>query len=255
MNETVDKQIPKGKIYKDRAFWVGTFIGGPLVAGYLFAENFKTLGQPEKVKPTWIIAIIVTTIIFGGIFLIPENINIPNQIIPIAYTAIAFGLFKTYQEKKANEHIKSGGLIYSWWNVISIGIIGLLITILPIVAFVYASDTIEQANVSTKIYGATVKHEIDFDKTNISEREVDKIADAFRKTGFFDYAVAKYVYAVKNGNKYEISISVIPGMENDQDALQPFVDLRTEMDNYFPNNKIEFKLVVDNLENVVKTLK
>jgi hypothetical protein len=255
MNETIDETIPKGKIYKDKAFWVGTFLGGPLVAGYLFSENFKALGQPEKVKPTWIITIIATVVIFGGIFLIPDNINIPNQIIPIIYTAIAFGLFKKHQEEIATEHIEQGGLIYNWGRVIGVGVVGLLITILPIFAIAYASDTIDQANISTKTYGATVKHEIDFDKSNITEREIDEIADGFRETGFFDLSVAKYVYGVKNGDKYEISISVIQGMENDTEALQPFVDLRTDMDNYFPNNKIEFKLVVDNLENVVKTLK
>lgn len=255
MNETIDETIPKGKIYKDKAFWVGTFLGGPLVAGYLFSENFKALGQPEKVKPTWIITIIATVVIFGGIFLIPDNINIPNQIILIAYTAIAFGLFKKLQEERATEHINQGGLIYNWGRVIGVGVVGLLITILPIFAIAYASDTIDQANISTKTYGAAVKHEIDFDKSNITEKEIDKIADGFRETGFFDLSVAKYVYAVKNGDKYEISISVIQGMENDTEALQPFVDLRTDMDNYLPNNRIEFKLVVDNLENVVKTLK
>jgi hypothetical protein len=200
MNETIDETIPKGKIYKDKAFWVGTFLGGPLVAGYLFSENFKALGQPEKVKLTWIITIIATVVIFGGIFLIPDNINIPNQIIPIAYTAIAFGLFKKYQEEKTLQHINQGGLIYNWGRVIGIGIIGLLITMLPIFAIAYASDTIDQANISTKTYGASVKHEIDFDKSNISEKEIDEIADGFRETGFFDLSVTKYVYAVKNGN-------------------------------------------------------
>ena len=255
MSEITDKTIPEGKIYKNRAFWVGTFLGGPLVAGYLFSENFKTLGQPDKVKPTWIITIIATIVIFSGVFMIPENINIPNQIIPIAYTAIAFGLFKKYQEEKTAEHINQGGLIHNWGRVIGVGVVGLLITMLPIFAIAYTSDTIDQANVSTKTYGITVKHEIDFDKSNISETEVDKIAEGFRETGFFDLSVAKYVYVVKNGEKYEISISVVQGMENDTEALQPFVDLRTDMDNYYPNNKIEFKLVVDNLENVVKTLK
>lgn len=255
MNETIDKVIPTGKIYKDKAFWVGTFLGGPLVAGYLFSENFKALGQPEKVKPTWIIMIIAIVVIFGGIFLIPDNINIPNQIISILYTAIAFGLFKKYQEEKAAEHINQGGLIYNWGRVIGVGVVGLLITILPIFAIAYASDTIDQADISTKTYGATVKHEIDFDKSNITEKEIDKIADGFRETGFFDLSVAKHVYVVKNGDKYEISISVIQGMENDSEALQPFVELRADMDNYLQNNKIEFKLVVDNLENVVKTLK
>jgi len=255
MTEIIDKQIPKGKIFKDRAFGVGIFLGGPLVAGYLFSENFKTFGQTEKVKPTWILSILATIIIFGGVFLIPENIKIPNQIIPIIYTAIAYGLFHKIQSEKAAQHINAGGLIHNWGRVIGVGIIGLMITILPIFAIAYTYDTAEQQNITTKMYGATVKHEIDFDKSNISEKEVDKIADGFIATGFFDLSVAKYVYVVKNGVKYEISISVIQGMENDIEALKPFVDLRKDMDNYFPNNQIEFKLVVNSLENVVKTLK
>jgi hypothetical protein len=201
MNQILDEQTTPKKIYKDKAFWVGTFLGGPLVAGYLFSENFKTLEQPEKVKTTWVITIFATVLIFGGIFLIPENINLPNQIIPIAYTAIAYGLFKSQLEEKTNKYIKSGGLIYSWWKVIGVGIIGLLISTLTIVAFAYASETIEQTEITTKTYGQTVKHEIAFDKKNISENEVDEIADGLRETEFFDFSNAKYVYAVKNGKK------------------------------------------------------
>lgn len=40
-NETV-------KIYKDRAIWAGTFLGGPLVAGYLIAENFKVFNEKKR---------------------------------------------------------------------------------------------------------------------------------------------------------------------------------------------------------------
>ena len=94
MSKTIEDKIQKGKIYKDSAFWVGTFLGGPLVAGYLFSENFKILGKPEKVKTTWIYAILATILIFGSAFLIPDTVDIPNQIIPLAYTAIAYGLFK-----------------------------------------------------------------------------------------------------------------------------------------------------------------
>ena len=255
MTDTIDKQIPSGKIFKDRAFWVGIFLGGPLVAGYLFSENFKTFGQPEKVRPTWIISIIVTILIFGVVFLIPENINIPNQLIPIVYTAIAYGLFHKIQSEKASQHVNSGGLIHSWGRVIGVAVIGLLITIIPIFAIAYTYDTVEKANISTKTYGITVKHEIDFDKSNITEKEVDLIADGFIETGFFDLSVAKYVYVVKNGNTYELYISVIEGIENDPIALQPFIELSSQMDDYIPNMKIEIKLVVDNIENVVKTLK
>ncbi|MCU1287907.1 MAG: hypothetical protein JWN60_136, partial [Acidobacteria bacterium] len=33
----LDNQIPVEKIYKDKEVWVGTFLGGPLVAGYMIA--------------------------------------------------------------------------------------------------------------------------------------------------------------------------------------------------------------------------
>ncbi len=256
MNEIINEEIiPEGKIYKGKAFWVGSFLGGPLVIGYLFAENFKVLGQPEKIKWAWIISIVSTIVIFYGAFEIPENINFPNQIIPITYTLIAYGLFKKFQEEKVNEHIKRGGVLYSWEKIIGVSIIGLLVTLGTVFGIVYASDTIKQANISTKTYGMVVKHEIDYDTTNISEQEVDEIAAGFRETGFFDFSMAKYVYVYKNKEGYEITIPIFKGTENSTTGLQPFIELRDQMDTYFPNKSIEIKLAVDYLENVVKVLK
>jgi len=255
MTENIDKQIPSCIIFNDKAICVGIFLGGPLVAGYLFSENFKVFGQPEKIKLSWFFSVIVTIIIFGSIFLIPESVKIPNQIIPIIYTAIAYGLYYKFQSQKATQHINSGGKIHNWGRVISVGVIGLIITILPIFSIAYIYNTDEQANITTKIYGESIKHEIDFDKSNIIEKEVDEIADGFIKSGFFDLSVEKYVYAVKNDNKYVLYISVIKGIENDQNAFLPFIELRLKMENYLSPKNIEIKLIVDNIENVVKTLK
>ncbi|WP_016989799.1 hypothetical protein [Flavobacterium sp. ACAM 123] len=58
----------------------------------------------------------------------------------------------------------------------------------------------------------------------------------------------------KVNKNYELSISVVDGLAVDSQALQPFLDLRTGLQTLFPNNKIIFKLVVDNLDNVVKTI-
>lgn len=99
-----------------------------------------------------------------------------------------------------------------------------------------------------------MKHEIAFDKDNITEAEVNQLADGLIKTTFFDEAITKYVYAKKVNNTYELSISVIDGIANDSQALQPFIDLRADLQTLFSNNKIIFKLVVDNLDNVVKKL-
>ena len=253
MEQTVDIERPTRKIYKDRAIWVGTFLGGPLAAGYLIAENFKAFNDTDKAKKTWIYAIIATVVVFGGVFLIPENVKIPNQIIPLINTAIAYYLVQHFQGQNISAHLNSGGQLFGWWRTIAVGLIGLAITIIPIIGFALFSDSIDNASTSTKTFGI-MKHEIAFDKNNISETEVNKIADGLTKTTFFDEAVTKYVYANKLNDKYEIKISVVDGIANDSQALQPFIDLRTDLQTMFPNNKIVFKLVVDNLDNVVKTI-
>lgn len=63
--QTLDKHITIGKIYKEKAITFGTFLGGHLVAGHLIAENFKVFGEKDRAKKTWIYTIIATVIIFG----------------------------------------------------------------------------------------------------------------------------------------------------------------------------------------------
>ena len=253
--EQRENEVGGIRVYKDKAFWAGTFLGGPLVAGYLFAENFKSLGQAEKVKSTWIVTIVAFITIFGIILMIPENIKIPSQVFPIMYTAIIYGIFKKLQEEKVTAHIDRGGLVYGWGRVVLVGIIGLIITTTLFFAFAFVYDSAAHASITTKKYGVTVKHEIDYDKTNISEAEVDRIAEGFRETGFFDLSVQKYVFLQKDDNTYEIYIASVPGVENNTEALHAFQELRQQMDRFLPNNKVEIKLVVDNLENIVKVLK
>lgn len=192
--------------------------------------------------------------VFGSAFLIPDNVKIPNQVIPLIYTATAYYLVRHFQGQNISTHINAGGQLHSWGRTITVGIIGLSITVIPILGFAVLSDNIENSSISTNTYGI-MKHEIAFDKSNISESEVNQLADGLIKTTFFDEAVTKYVYAKKVNDKYEISLSVVDGIANDSQALQPFIDLRTDLQTLFPNNKIVFKLVIDDLDNVVKTIK
>ena len=253
MEQTIDSQTASKKIYKDREIWGGTFLGGPLVAGYLIAENFKVFNEPEKAKKTWVYAIISTIVIFGGIFLLIDTEEIPRQIIPLCYTAIAYFLVRHYQGTLINSHINSGGQTYSWWRTIGISLIGAVITFLPIFGIALISDTVKNAEITTKTFGI-IKHEISFDKSNISETEVDKLADGLTETTFFDQTVTKYVFAKKVGNNYEIYISCDNSVTSSSESLAPFVQLRDDMQTLFPNNKIIFNLVVDDLDNVVKRL-
>ncbi|MBV5282950.1 MAG: hypothetical protein JZU53_11030 [Paludibacter sp.] len=130
MDHFQDNETTTQKIYKEKAIWVGTFLGGPLVAGYLISENFKVFDQQEKARKAWIYSIIVTAIVFGGVFLIHDNVKVPNQIIPLIYTLIAYQFVQIYQKAKIMTHINAGGQVYSWWRTIGVALIGLLITVI-----------------------------------------------------------------------------------------------------------------------------
>ncbi|MBF7092488.1 hypothetical protein IUY40_13195 [Flavobacterium sp. ALJ2] len=251
MEKLKQNEVPTQKIYKDRAIWVGTFLGGPLAAGYLIAENFKAFNETQKAKTTWIIAIIATIIIFGGIFLIPEDVTIPNQIIPLVYTGIAFYCVQHYQGQKINEHINSGGPFYGWWRTIGIGFIAISITLVVIIGVILYTET-TGFNEVTKEYGV-LKNEIVYED-NIPANEVDKIAESFEKTAFFENTIKKHLYLKKDNSIYEISISCNQYITDDPEAQASFVLLRDEIQKEFPNNKIVFNLVVESLDNIIKRI-
>ena len=255
LEKSVFEEVPTEKIYTEKAIRVGTFLGGPLVAGYFMAENFKVFGDSEKAKKTWIITILATLCIFALIFFIPENISdkIPNIVFPLIYMSIAAYYTKLYQEKQINEHIENGGEHFNWGRTIVISIIGISILLGAVFSAYFLTETANgRLTESTKTYGA-MRHEIAY-QNNINENEVDKIAEVFQKTTFFDDAITKYVYLEKINNNYEISISCNESVKDNVVASQPFVDLRNDMQKFFPDNKIIFKLVVNDLNNVVKRI-
>ena len=139
MEENLLPSQPTFKLYKDRAIYVGTLLGGPLVAGYFAAENFKQLAQTNKVKTTWLFAILATIIIFSAKFLIP-NFEKIAYLIPLIYTAIAQFLVQTFQGAAIKTHIETGGQTYSIWRAIWIGLVGLVILLVIIIAIAFLTS-------------------------------------------------------------------------------------------------------------------
>jgi len=127
-------QPPAYKLNKENAAFIAAFIGGPLGGGYLIAENFKLLGQPEKVKITWLITIGATILIFGGVLYIPALEKIPRLIIPLAYSYATLVLTKTYQGQDIKTHAATGGVYYSMWRAALVGLIGLVVVAAAMVA-------------------------------------------------------------------------------------------------------------------------
>lgn len=250
MEDKKENKTQTKKIYKENLIYISTFLGGPIVASYLIAENFKVFNEPQKAKKTWFYAIIVSVVIFGGIFLIPNVQVIPNQIIPLLYTVIASFLVYHFQGENIKSHISAGGAIYNWWRAIGISFIGLAITTISIIGFALLTDPSTFAE--TKTFG-NLKHEIIFDSSSISEKEVDKIAECLIKTTFFDDFQQKTVFVKRENQKYIITIPVTENAWKEPEAIAIFEQLRLDLQSFFPNKKITFDLCED-LDNIKKRL-
>jgi hypothetical protein len=104
------------------------------------AENFKVFGERDKVNQTWIFTIIATIVIFGTAFLIPDTIKIPGQIIPVISIVAVSYLVKHFQAKNIESHKNSGGEFFGWGRVIAVGLIGLALIIVTVIAVFIVVD-------------------------------------------------------------------------------------------------------------------
>jgi len=112
MNDLNTFEIQPEKFYKERAIWVGAFLGGPLAAGYLISKNYEALHEPENAKKTWIFSIITTIVVIVIAILIPEDTKMPTNVIPLIYTALAYYLAQYFQGAKVKSQIENGGEYY-----------------------------------------------------------------------------------------------------------------------------------------------
>lgn len=224
------------KIYSERGIEFGAFLGGPLVAGYFIAENFRIFNEPNKAKKTWIYSVIVTIALYVIIFLFSENSKITYAFIPLIYTSITYFIVKYFQRQSIIAHINSGGSIFNWLRIIVVGVIGTIVMLIPIITYIYITNS-TSFDSTTNTYG-NLNHQIIFKKSNISENEINQIAEGLTKTFFFDEAQQKIVFVKKVKNKYIIIIPVVENSWNNMDALEIFIQLKNDMQKLFPNNKI-----------------
>ena len=138
MQESLFSSTVTKKLYNERAVMVGTLIGGPIVAGYLLAENYKALDQREKINKTWLFTIISFGIILLIAYITPHKV--PSFIFPIIYSGIAQFLAQRFQGDQIKGHIVNGGGIYSVWRSVGIGIISALIFLVIVFSILVLID-------------------------------------------------------------------------------------------------------------------
>lgn len=145
--ETIEEQNKtKGlKFYSQRAIGIATFFGGPLAACYLVRENYLVLNKPDEAKKALLYGLLATIFIFGFIFMMPEDImgKVPNQIIPIIYTAIIYYIVEYIQGETLKLHKDFGNEFISGWKATLVGVIAMLISLSLIFGYVFLFENDE----------------------------------------------------------------------------------------------------------------
>jgi len=251
----LDDQAPEGKVFSERMIWPAIFLGGPLVAGYLFTNNFKVFGRADLITKVWAITIVSSIIILTGVISIPADVNIPNMVIPAVYTGIASLLFNKYLKTETDLHISNGGLIHSWWRVAGAGLVSILIFAAPIIGYVFWDDYKFNRNITSNYYGLSSEHSITYDSTAITSNEIDAIGNGLINTGLFGPAEMINVYVQSSEDKYVISFQINTtaffGPEGPE-IIDYFQETTDDLNNDIKSKAIQFNLVDKHIDDIVK---
>lgn len=139
-NETDIENTTKDiRLYSAIAILISTFLGGPLVAGYMIGENFKSLHKPTAGRNSLIIGIVSTITMILLLWVLPDNIvdKISPSSIPTAYATMAFMIINQTQGKILKLHKKNGNAFFSVWRVFTISLLAALITSLGMLALIF----------------------------------------------------------------------------------------------------------------------
>ncbi len=148
--DEIENKTKNIKLYSSKSISGATFLGGPLAAGYLIRENFKSLNKPDEGRKSLILGIITTIVLFGGMYMLPEKIidKIPSQLIPLIYTGIIWGIVEWMHGDILKAHKENKNLFFSGWKAAGVGFISLLILGIGIFGYAY----IESNNPAYEIY-------------------------------------------------------------------------------------------------------
>jgi len=259
--------IPDGKIYSNNVIYRATFFGGPLVAGYMMAANFKIFGETRKANWAWFWSILFCIVLCGTIVLLSDYLRgkSPNAIIPVFYSTAAYYIAKHYQGEKITTHLNAGGQKYGGWRAFLISIIGLFVLVIFFFGLIYTKTIFSNNNIkatnalgynSIKTYGA-IKNEIAYNAGNISDEQLDTIAALFTKAGYFkEFKNQKEILVKKTDKTYEISVILNSIIKTDTTKyVSPFKQFRKEAEYLFPGHKlILIILISDDLNHVYKRI-
>ena len=231
------------KYFTEKQIYASTFFGGPIPAGILIYKNFKRLGDDRKAMLTLILTLIFTSALFYGLMQLPDEISdkLPNILFTTLYTGIVYLIYHRHLADKINEKIINSENKASNWNVTGLTILGLITNLIIIYAFAFSEPVFP----GEKIEYGSMKHEIYFDKGDISESQLQSIGQILTDFEYFNNNTVQAVRVEKSTNYYILKLPFSKEFWTDSDFISLLNSLRQTL--FIKTNK-EFKLILINYD-------
>lgn len=142
------------KLFSQKSISIATYLGGPIAAGYLIKKNYEAFDLEDAGKKAFILGIISTFALFGGIFAIPEHIidKIPNAVIPAIYTGIIYLIVDKIQGSLIAKHTELGAEFHSGWKSAGIGAIFMVILMVLLGGTAFITGDLSTQDFDNKTY-------------------------------------------------------------------------------------------------------
>lgn len=169
------------KLFTEKQLYVGTFLGGPIVAGIMAFKNFRRLGEPKKAELSILYTILFTVVLFILIYKLPQKVYeaIPSYLLPLINAAIIAFCFKKFLGHKHDDFFLNDGVKESNWKVAGITGLGLVIMVLIAVQLAFFQPAFPGEKM---IFDS---NEIYYDELKTSNKEVELLADVLFSYGYF----------------------------------------------------------------------
>jgi hypothetical protein len=136
---TLASESTPAAVFSPRQIALAAFIGTPLAACLFFRRNYLALGDELRAARALWVGLAATVVVFAIASVLPEGF--PNALLPILYTAAADLYASAQFRTRYDKYLADGGRKGSWWIVVGVSLLALLVIIGVLFAVVATMQT------------------------------------------------------------------------------------------------------------------
>lgn len=216
------------KLFSEKQVAVSAVLGGPVPAGILFYLNYRRLGKEKEAYASMASTLLFTVLMFYTLMNIPDEIGdkIPDALVSGFYGLVVYFSFKHFLSKEVSEKITVENPKASNWAVASVIGLGMVITIVIILAFALWHPPFPGDKLN---FGQQQGNAIYFNKQETTIQDVNTLGSVLLADGFFEAGGTAFVRLDTRKTEYRITIPIDKQYWNDLEVVGYLGDLKVRL--------------------------